>query len=130
MQFKTYYSADAAKQRHFELVPGGVYDATIVAVDPGNASTGTPSLNLELEITGPSQQGRHVWANIYLTPNASWKLSALCNATGISMADQLDTRQFLNKFLRIVVRQVDNQNGELRAEAVGFRKPKRASNQT
>ena len=122
MKFKTNLSDYDPES--FDPVPNGYYDAEIVAVSQERASTGTEYLNIEFVILGPTHEGRHVWANIFLTKKARWKLAALLSATGIGLVDDLDTDQLIGKDLRIRVKQVDDPAGDSRQEVVGFRKLK------
>ncbi len=108
----------------FDPIPDGYYHAEIAAVSQEKASTGTEYLNIEFLILGPTHEGRHVWANIFLTEKAKWKLAALLSATGIGLVDDLDTDQLLGKDLRIRVKQVDDPAGDSRQEVVGFRQSK------
>lgn len=110
--------------KSFNPIPEGYYDAKIVAVSQERASTGTEYLNIDTVILAPTHEGRHVWANIFLTEKAKWKLAALLSATGIGLVDDLDTDQLLGKDLRIRVKQVDDPAGDSRQEVVGFRKLK------
>ena len=59
----------------FDPIPKGYYDAEIINITQEHASTGTAYLNVEFEILGPTHAGRHMWANIYLTDKARWKLA-------------------------------------------------------
>jgi len=122
MKFKTNLSDYDPES--FDPVPNGYYDAEIVAVSQERASTGTEYLNIEFVILGPTHEGRHVWANVFLTEKARWKLAALLSATGIGMVDDLDTDQLIGNELRIRVKQVDDSFGDSRSEVVGFRKLK------
>ncbi len=109
------------KAPEFESVQPGVYTAEIVDVQPQRASTGTSMLNVEFEIVGPSEKGRHVWAGVFLTDKARWKLAALLNAVNVGLVDELDTAELVGRRLRIRVKEVDGE-GQLRTEAVAFRK--------
>jgi hypothetical protein len=124
MLIKTNLSDSNKTLNQFDLIETGFYEAQIFSLDPGHASTGTPFLNVEFEILGPTFQGRHVWANIYLTEKANWKLASLCNAIGIKIGEEVETKDFLRKQLRLYVKEVEVPNGNIRAEAVGFRKLK------
>ena len=53
--------------KSFDPVPPGFYEAEIVDVNEDQASTGTRFLNIEFEILGPVEIGRHVWARCFLT---------------------------------------------------------------
>jgi hypothetical protein len=112
--------------KSFDPIPDGYYEATIVDVSLETASTGTEFLNVELEILGPNQVGRHVWSNLYLTEKARWKMAALVNAAGLGMVDKLETDQLIARKVRIRVKQVDDSSGAP-SEVVGFRKPKSES---
>ena len=110
--------------KSFDPIPDGYYEAEVANVTHEKASTGTAYLNVEFAILGPTHEGRHVWANVFLTEKARWKLAALLNATGIGMVDDLDTDQLIGNELRIRVKQVDDSFGDTRSEVVGFRKLK------
>ena len=105
----------------FDRVLAGVYEAQIVTASRETASTGTPYLNVEFEIVGPTEVGRHVWANCYLTEGARWKLAMLLNAVGLPQEDQLETDNLIGKKLRIVVKDSDSTFGTT-SEAVHFRR--------
>jgi hypothetical protein len=124
MRLKTNFKNDGQSGTGFGLIPEGVYDAKVFGMDPVQASTGTEGLNIEFEIIGPIQTGRHVWGNLYFTEKAGWKFAALCNAVGIPASEELETRDLLGKTLRVVVKHVAGSDGVPRAEAVGFRKSK------
>jgi hypothetical protein len=124
MKIQTNFSNSGPSGTSFEPIPSAVYDARIFGMDYNRASTGTPCLNIEFEIEGPTHEGRHIWGNIYLTEKASWKYQSLCNAVGITPSEELETRDILSKKLRIVVKQTEGLDGNPRSEAVGFRKPK------
>ncbi len=110
--------------RSFDPIPDGYYEAEVFNVTHEKASTGTAYLNAEFVVLGPTHTGRHVWANIYLTENARWKLAALLNAVGLGLVDELDTAQLMGTTLRIRVKTVDDTDGNSRQEVVGFRKLK------
>ena len=59
MQIKTNLSTYEPPE--FDQVSAGVYAAQIVSASPETASTGNLYLNVEFEITGPTEVGRHVW---------------------------------------------------------------------
>jgi hypothetical protein len=124
MKIKTNYSSSNKSENPFDLIAPGIYDAKVFGTDYSEASTGTPCLNVEFEILGPANEGRHIWSNIYLTEKAGWKYASLCAAVGITPGEELDLRELLNKRLRIVVKEVQSSDGGLRSEAVGFRKPR------
>ena len=108
----------------FDPIPKGYYDAEIINITQEHASTGTAYLNVEFEILGPTHAGRHMWANIYLTDKARWKLAALVNAAGLGMVDELDTDLLIGKRLRIAVKNIDDPEAGNRSEVVGFQKLK------
>ena len=124
MKIKTNYSSSNDSKNPLNRVPPGLYDARIFGTDCAQASTGTPCLNVEFEITGPTSIGRHIWGNVYLTQKASWKYSSLCAAVGITPGEDLETADLHGKTLRIVVKEVEGPSGWLGSEAVGFRKLK------
>ena len=105
----------------FDKVPAGFYEAQIVSASPETASTGTPFLTVEFEILGPTESGRHVWANFYLTEGARWKLAMLVSSVGLPHKDQLETDDLIGKKLRIVVKDSDS-SFSTTSEAVHFRK--------
>ena len=113
--------------KSFNPIPDGYYEAQVVDVSLENASTGTAFLNIEFAILGPTQVDRHVWANLYLTEKARWKLAALVNAVGLGMVDKLDTNQLIGKKVRIRIKKADDSFGDSRPDVVGFRKPKSES---
>ena len=47
-----------------EPLPPGRYSAEIIEASPETASTGTPYLNLDFRILGPTHSGRHVWTKL------------------------------------------------------------------
>ena len=108
----------------FDPIPKGYYEAEIIKITQEHASTGTAYLNVEFEILGPTHAGRHMWANIYLTDKARWKLAALVNAAGLGMVDELDTDLLIGKRLRIAVKNIDDPEAGNRSEVVGFQKLK------
>ena len=124
MLIKTNISNNNKAPNQFDLISTGFYEAQIFNLDSGQASTGTQFLNVEFEILGPSYKGRHVWTNIYLTEKANWKLASLCNAIDIRFGEEIETQEFLGRKLRLNVKDVEDPNGNIRAEAVGFRKLK------
>jgi hypothetical protein len=124
MKIKTNYIKSEQPGNLITPIPPGVYDAKVFGMDYGQTSTGTDCLNLEFEILGPCCEGRHVWANLYLTEKASWKFAGFCAAIGIPPTEELETRDILGKTLRIVVKKVESPNGNLRSEVTGFRKSK------
>jgi hypothetical protein len=126
MKFKTNFSEEATRTQSFDPIPPGIYQASVFGVFPSKASTGTEYLNIEFEILGPSHQGRHIWANIYLTDKAGWKLSAFCHAVGVEPCSEMDTSDFLGRPLLIVVKEIESADGNPRTEAAGFRKLKKA----
>ena len=101
-------------------VPAGLYEAQILGVRHEMASTGTLFLNVEFEILGPTESGRHVWANFYLTEAARWKLAALLNAVELPLDDQLETDSLIGRKLRIRVKELESPSGTTRSEAVAF----------
>ena len=108
----------------FDPIPKGYYDAEIINITQEHASTGTAYLNVEFEILGPTHEGRHMWANIYLTDKARWKLAALVSAAGLGMVDELDTDLLIGKRLRIAVKNIDDPEAGNRSEVGGFQKLK------
>jgi hypothetical protein len=124
MLIRTGITGSRESSSQFEIISTGLYEAKIFSLELGNASTGTPFLNIEFEILGPDYAGRHVWANLYLTEKASWKLASLCNAIGVNVDEELETKDFLGKHLRLYVKEIEDPNGNIRAEATGFRKLK------
>lgn len=104
----------------FDPIPKEYYDAEIIKITQEHASTGTAYLNVEFEILGPTHAGRHMWANIYLTDKARWKLAALVSAAGLGMVDELDTDLLIGKRLRIAVKNIDDPEAGNRSEVVGF----------
>lgn len=119
MQIKTNLSTYEPPE--FDQVSAGVYAAQIVSASPETASTGNLYLNVEFEITGPTEVGRHVWANFYLTEKARWKIAMLVSAVGLPQEDQLETDHLIGKKLRIVVKDSDSSFGT-NSEAVHFRR--------
>ena len=112
------------KQQQLEPVPAGTYDTEIVGVDEGSASTGTPYLSIEMKIDEPACVGRHVWANVFLTDAARWKLAQLISAAGLELTDELDTEDLLGRQIRIKVREITDQDGLADTEVHSFRRPK------
>jgi hypothetical protein len=124
MRLKTNFNSNTQSGSTLQPISPGVYEAKIFSMEPGQASTGTQCLNIEFEILGPTHEGRHAWGNLYFTEKASWKTGALCNAVGITPSGELETRDLLGKKLRITVKEVVGADGNLRSEAMGFRKSK------
>jgi hypothetical protein len=124
MKIRTNFKSSDPSENSYKPIPPGVYDARIFGMDYGQASTGTACLNVEYEILGPTNEGRHIWNNLYFTEKASWKYAGFCAAIGITPTEELETRDLLGKPLRIVVKEVIGQDGNPRSEVVGFRKSK------
>jgi hypothetical protein len=122
MKFKT--NLQDADVNNFEPLPPGRYTAEIIEASPEIASTGTPYLNLDFRILGPSHSSRHVWTKLFLTEKAAWKLAALLKAIGLSPAEELDTASFFNRSLIIVLIVTTDIDGIERNEIKAFRKIK------
>jgi hypothetical protein len=108
--------------RNFGPVPAGKYIAEIVEVTPSKASTGTDYLFVDLLIIGPSHQGRHVFAKLFLTDKAGWKLSALLHALGEQPDAEIETESLIGRPVGIDIKVVDGFDGSERNEISRFRK--------
>lgn len=114
--------SESAK-RTFNPVPPRWYNVEISDAVLDQAITGTEFLNVEFKIFDPvDYENRRIWTNFYLTEEASWRLAALQNAVGIEPGSENTTEDFIGKRLRIRVKEVEDQEGNLKSEVVAFRR--------
>ena len=103
----------------FEPIPSGTYDAIVQGIDLRSTKAGTGKyLACRLDVTGPTQQGRVLWANLNISnPNPKAEeigrrqLGELMKAAGIQSVQ--DTDQLLGGRLSIGVQvKEDEQYGK------------------
>jgi|TARA_R110000787_G_scaffold161705_1_gene275092 hypothetical protein len=93
----------------FEPIPSGTYDAIVQGIDLRKTKAGTGQyLACRLDVTGPTQQGRVLWANLNISnPNPKAEeigrrqLGELMKAAGVSTVE--DTDQLLGGRLSLGV---------------------------
>jgi len=122
MKFTANFSKSTGK--NFDPIFSGKYEAEIIEASPEKSFNGKPFLNVGFRILGPTHEGRRVWTKLFTTEAAVWKLAALFNAIDEPLTDEADTEALLGKQLVITVKVVENEDGFLRNEVVGFRKLK------
>jgi hypothetical protein len=99
----------AASSGDFEPIPAGWYNARIVKADLQDTKSGTGQyIKLRLDVTGPSYQGRVMWANLNIRNSSSKaeeigraQLSAILQAIGLPKIS--DTDQLISGELQIKV---------------------------
>lgn len=100
------------------LVPEGKYRIQVETAEEGVASTGTPRINMALNIVGGNHDGRTVWDDLYLTPEARgmtlWRLQ--CLGVQIPPGEWELTGSMLVGRQAIVTVYHDEYNGKTRAK--------------
>lgn len=96
--------------RNYELIPEGWYNATITKAELGNTKSGTgQKIDVRYDITGPTQQGRVIFASVNIR-NQSQKaeeigrqqLGEIMRAIGLAKVE--DTDQLIGGQLCIKVK--------------------------
>lgn len=96
--------------RNYELIPEGWYNATITKADLGNTKSGTgQKIDVRYDITGPTQQGRVIFASVNIR-NQSQKaeeigrqqLGEIMRAIGLARVE--DTDQLIGATLQIKIK--------------------------
>jgi hypothetical protein len=106
---KTYITEEIAGAEAFDPIEAGWYDARITDAKIKDTKAGNGKyIALRFDITGPSYQGRVLWANInIMNPNPQaeqigmQQLGDIARAAGIEVIS--DTDQLLNSELQIKV---------------------------
>jgi len=116
---KTYNATDLPAGNDFEVIPAGWYQAKVKSAELKQTNAGNGEyIKLQLEILGPSHQGRVVFSNLnIMNPNPKAEeiglsqLNALITAIGLHQIN--DTDQLINgeAMIKLSIRKSD-QYGE------------------
>lgn len=114
------YKLDFSGVKDFDAIAPGLYDATVFEVEHTFAqSSGNPMFNFTFAIQGGEYDGRKVFTNAVLTPEAMWKLKQILKACGIDIPEngqiEFEPRDIMGTKVKIQVRHREYQ-GVKRAE--------------
>lgn len=97
----------ASEETPVTLVPPGTYEVLVTNAEEGRASTGTPSIELDLEIMSAGEfRGRTVKDWVYITERALWRVRMLLEGLQIEVPEgsfDLEPAKLINRRCEISV---------------------------